>query len=386
VTEPPDHEQLQRAFARQVPTFDVTTALPGRVANLVRRRQRRRRAVVVAAAAVVVAAVAVPLSVLRSQPSGHGITPVTTPSTTPSTTPPTVPAGKPVACQGLDLANTATGTPVTVTVSSGDVTASLSGTARQTPLETGALTGAVLTVTVEKSLSRGALPLRRTMTVAPPAAPDTSPPPDGEILPSSLVPASTPTAPSTGGLCLGRFPGARLPTVLLGFTTGFAHCCTVVRAVAVTDSGLAPAVDDDLGNVGGLVEADGTEAMVVTADNAFAYQFGSFAGSGFPLKLLQFAGGRFVDITRQRPDLIAADATKWWTAFTTSADTAQQGYGGVLAPWVADECELGHEASAWATVNQLLQQGRLGPPSPWPDGAALVSQMKTFLKAHGYCP
>ncbi len=146
-------------------------------------------------------------------------------------------------------------------------------------------------------------------------------------------------------------------------------------------AGLSAAVDDNMGNPGAALEPDGDDAMIVTADNTFAYQFSSYAASGLPLKLLQFSRGRFVDITSQRPDLLAADAAKWWTAFN-----ADPGNGlGVLAPWVADQCALGQSTSAWATVDQLLAEGKLVGPAGWPEGSAYVEALKTFLAKEGRC-
>lgn len=58
---------------------------------------------------------------------------------------------------------------------------------------------------------------------------------------------------------------------------------------------------------------------------------------------------------------------------------------GILAPWVADECVLGQESSAWAVVNGLQAQHRLGGDAGWPSGAAYVSALRAFLTQHGYC-
>jgi hypothetical protein len=206
----------------------------------------------------------------------------------------------------------------------------------------------------------------------------------GAVIPwgLTLIPSS-PASPNSDALCLALFPGESEPTVVLGLDTGNAHCCTVVRAIALSSAGLAAAVDDNAGNPGAGLEPDSDDAMIVTADNAFAYQFSSFAFSGLPLKLLQFSGGRFVDITSQRPDLLTADASMWLKLFTTNAGS---GNGlGELAPWVADECSLGQSASAWAMVNQFEAQGKLTGPPQWPSGAAYVQALKTFLAKQGYC-
>ena len=130
------------------------------------------------------------------------------------------------------------------------------------------------------------------------------------------------------------------------------------------------------------MEAAGNDAVIVTADNAFAYKFASYAESAMPIKVLQFTAGRFVDVTRQDLGLVSADASNWWKAFNTNAP----GTGlGQLAAWVADECVLGQSTNAWSTVDQFETNGRLTGPAGWPEGAAYVQTLKTFLATQGYC-
>ena len=376
-----DGDRLRRELLRQAPVFDFGGSLPDKVSALVRRRQRRRRALAVGAAVAVVAAVAIPLSALRSTPVGERITPATTPpsssTTTPATSTPTTDVAlPPLSCDNLDLWTTPAGTAVTTTAALGDVTATLTGTALSSTTGSPELVHPRLSVAVGADrFSTTVAPLTGVGAVGPAAQADT-------VVPWSLLPPSSNTAPpNSDALCLARFPGGSAPTVLLGLTTDGAHCCTVVRALALSSAGIAPAVDDNVGNPAAVLEADGAHAMIVTADNAFAYQFASFAGSGMPLELQQFEGGRFIDITAQRPDLITADAAMWWRTFNADAGRGL----GVLAPWVADECALGLSSAAWTTVGQLEAEGKLVGESGSPTGAAYVQALKAFLAAHGYC-
>jgi hypothetical protein len=370
----PDHdelaEQLRQEFLRQAPDFDLHSSLPNTVSALVRRRQRRRVVLAIAGAAVVVAAVAVPLSALRSEPLGHRITPATSPTPRPTPTiPPAV--ASPLSCGIVDLRNTPPGTSVTTT-SLGSVTATLSGTT------VAGIGGQPGLKDAELSVSR-ADGGHFSESVSPPATATL-------VFPVSIAPVPTDatTTPQTGypgAVCLARFPGEALPTVLLGLFTGGAHCCFVTRAIALSSSGLAPAVDEALGNPHASLSPDGEHAVLVTADNAFAYAFSSYAASGLPVKVLQFRGGMFIDVTRQHPDLVAHDAARWWTAFNSNPGNGL----GVLAPWVADECSIGQSVNAWKTVDQLQAQGRLSGPSAWLQGAAYVQALKAFLPQHGYC-
>jgi hypothetical protein len=378
-------EQLRRELLAQAPQFDVGTSLPAKVDALVRRRQRVRVTLVVVAVAAVVAAVAIPLSSLRSAPLGGRITPVTTPtaptsSTTPSTpsttTPPAVATA--LSCNTLDLWSTPAGTVVSTSATLGPLTVTLAGTTVTTPSEEPTLSKPELTIAV----SNGA-------TFYEPVVPL---PPVGtavqanEVIPWSIAPvpadaASTPTMPNSDALCLAYFPGYSLPTLLLGLDTGGAHCCSVVRAITVSSTGLGPVVDEDVGNPAASLSPDGGDAVIVTADNAFAYAFASYAGSGMPVKVLTFTQGSFVDVTKQHLDLVSSDASTWWSSFTSNPG---QGLG-ELAAWVADECVLGQGTFAWTTIGTLQTQGKLSGPTGWPTGAAYVAQLKTFLAQHGYC-
>jgi len=114
-------------------------------------------------------------------------------------------------------------------------------------------------------------------------------------------------------------------------------------------------VSRDIGNAGVAVRADGDHALVVTADDAFADQFGPWASTGLPVTVVEFHNGAFTDATRQHLDLVTADAARWWAALT-GGNVIQLGQ---LAPWVADQCLLGQGTHAWATVNGLQVLHRL---------------------------
>jgi hypothetical protein len=366
-----DAEQLRQELRRQAPAFDMGSSLPDKVGALVRRRQRVKLTLAIAGAAAVLAAVAVPLSSLRSQPPGRPVTPATTPSATttpPATTPTTTPSAAvaPFACDSADLWNTPAGTAFSTRVTLGGVTVTLTGTTAATQSEDTALSNPQLSISV-----RGGGDF-----FEPVVPPDQT----TVVIPWSLAPSTSGVA-NSDALCLARFPGGGLPTVLLGLETDGAHCCTVVRAIAPSPTGLGPVLDDNLGNPAASLSSGGGYAQIVTADNAFAYEFASYAGSGLPVRVLQVDHSRFVDVTRQRLDLVTADASTWWSAFTTN-----RGNGlGLLAPWVADECVLGESTSAWTTVDGLQTQGLLSGPAGWPTGAAYVTALKAFLAQHGYC-
>ena len=186
-------------------------------------------------------------------------------------------------------------------------------------------------------------------------------------------------------LCVARFGGPQRETaVLLATYTGGNHCCTGIDAYVLGSGTSAPVqLVENIGNpLAGVIESDG-HAVIVTADNSFEYQFQSFAGSGTPLRVLEIRGNKFVSTTVEHLDWVSADGGYWWALFTDS----QAGQGlGALAAWVADECTLGNGAQAFNTLAQLEADGSLDSRyAGWPSGADFVSELRSFLAAHGYC-
>ncbi|HET6795397.1 MAG TPA: hypothetical protein VFH45_13190 [Acidimicrobiales bacterium] len=311
-----------------------------------------------------------------SPTSTTSTSPTTTALPTTSTTSSAAPSGDPLGCAGAaDFWTMADGTPVNLRATLGPVRATVTGT--KTTRGGPTLAGARLRLT-----SGGRVLIDQAI---PP--PRTDPPSDIGVMPQSIGPAQpvTPTADTTAAspLCLASFKGMATPTVVMGLTTGGAHCCTVVRAVPARAGGTASTVDRDLGNPGAELRAEGGHAVVVTADNAFAYEFTDYAGSGMPVRVLELGPTGFVDTTRGHLSMVASDADQWWSAFGEAS--AQHDGNGVLAAWVADECVLGRSSQAWATVDRLQAQGRLVGPSGWPSGSAFVRNLRGFLTAQHYC-
>ena len=170
----------------------------------------------------------------------------------------------------------------------------------------------------------------------------------GNIGATPVVTAATSTV-SGGPVCVARFAGQAAPTALVAFFTGGAHCCTIVRAYPPTTNGVGPPVDANLGDPGGRLMVVGDHAILLTSDDAFAYQFDSFAGSGLPIKVLDVRDGAFVDVTREHLDLVRTDAANWAGLMSGDANSRPT-HPASSAAWVADQC--------------LLGQG-IGPSPPW---------------------
>ena len=257
--------------------------------------------------------------------------------------------------------------PVRQQVTLGDTTAVLTGTSASDGVEPTALRNGVLTI------SRADLV---TVTLPITALPATTMV-DLFLLQTQAMNAEVDKA-GAGSLCLGRFTAGAAPVALLALTTGGAHCCFSVRAVP-SDGGTS--VDHDFGNYNPWLRQTASGPLLVSADNAFAFQFASFAGSGPPVQLFAFSGTAFTDVTRQHLDLVAEDARNYFALYN---DPSQPEKLGSLAGWTADECMLGKSAGAWAFVADQQQRG-LPDAAQYPGAGGYSAALRDFLAARGYC-
>jgi hypothetical protein len=241
------------------------------------------------------------------------------------------------------------------------------------------LTGTAATSTIGNELTLAGAALRLEAPGAPGLHQALAPPSGVDIIDLS----------SLGGaadqpLCLVRRAGSTWPTALVALSTGGAHCCSVVRSLAV-EHGSWRSTDHNLGNVGGRLEVLSGQAAIVTADNAFAYRFADFAASGLPLLVLEVRGRQLVDVSRRHLSLVGQDASYWWSA----AQADRPDPLGDLAAWTADECRLGRQEPSDRTLATLAAAGRLSPTgvaaTAWPTGEAYVRSVEAFLAARGYC-
>ncbi len=249
----------------------------------------------------------------------------------------------------------------------------LSGTSASDGVEPTELRGGVLTIT------RSGHPA----VTLPITAPASSPIVDLFILETQSEHAS-PDDETAGSLCLVRFGDGAAPVALIALTTGGAHCCITVRAVPA-DGGAA--LDRDFGNYGpwfrNVSNGPTTVPVLVTADNAFAYQFTSFAGSGPPVQLISWTGTAFADVTRRHLDVVRDDAQSFLAAYNDPTEPEKLGF---LTGYLADECVAGEATSAWDFVDQQWHLGRVSDLSDPTATTATEAAVRQFVVAHGYCP
>ena len=117
-------------------------------------------------------------------------------------------------------------------------------------------------------------------------------------------------------------------------------------------------------------------------DERFAYAFGSYADSLSPPVIWHWQAGKLVDVTRDLPAIVKANAKVAFRLFTPSKrrhdDIAARA---VLAAWTADQCLLGQSRQAFARLEAARTAGDLGTPKA---GARYIAQLRAFLKRGGY--
>lgn len=183
---------------------------------------------------------------------------------------------------------------------------------------------------------------------------------------------------SLAPLCIA-VPPSGLPTVYITGYAGAMTCCGVERAYYPTASETYASTDWDLGRGGATVESVSGTVVSVATNVDFDGKFSGGALTTAPVQILELRGGTFADVTRSYPDRIAADAQALQARYQGSP-----AYGFEILPaWAADECELGLQSSAFAT----LETYAIGTPqpSPYTSGGDYASQVEAFLRKEGYC-
>ena len=178
-----------------------------------------------------------------------------------------------------------------------------------------------------------------------------------------------------------------LPDVVLGLYSGGAHCCFIDLIVERRTPTRFTTVELFLGDPGARIERlpGSPYDAIVTADDAFAYEFTDYAASGLPLEIERLSNGHVRNVTRQYPTLIEKDAKVFLAAFRAQASTHYQDSVGVIAAWAADEYLLGRAAAANAFLRQQAAAGHLNSQLvPSLKGVAFIAHLHAFLKKQGY--
>jgi hypothetical protein len=176
--------------------------------------------------------------------------------------------------------------------------------------------------------------------------------------------------------------------VVLDLFTGGAHCCTIEQFFSFDPgTGTYIKTERDFGDpLVRIVDLRHNHRFQLsTRDDSFAYEFTAFAFSGLPIQILTFSHGRFKNVTRRFPKLIARDAALWLREFNRTAPS-YQGSTGLIAAWAADEDLLGHSKAVGRYLSQQAAAGHLksGAGNGLPSGKRFVAKLQRFLRHHGY--
>jgi hypothetical protein len=163
--------------------------------------------------------------------------------------------------------------------------------------------------------------------------------------------------------------------VVLTLWDGGADCCTVAFVYVHSTAVHSFVLDRQSFGVAGFALKDigrHRRPEFVTADNHFYCQFTDCASSGLPLKIFEFRGERFVDVTKSYPKLIAADAARWLSLYHKNPSRGL----GVIAAWAADEDNLGQTATVSTVLQREIAAGHLKQ--------RFVASLERFLATHHY--
>jgi subtilisin-like proprotein convertase family protein len=191
-----------------------------------------------------------------------------------------------------------------------------------------------------------------------------------------------------GALHVRDLDGDGEPEVVLDSYLGAAHCCwyTDVYRYLRRRRVYRPSVGF-WGNVSARLVDIGLDGRpeFQTADDRFAYVFTSFSGSSFPIRILRFDHGRFVDVTRRFPRLVRRDAAELYASYRSALRGSFPDVRGILAAWLADEYSLGRGPAGWRVLERAERRGELGrKPDGWATGKAYLRKLRAFLRRTGY--
>jgi hypothetical protein len=194
--------------------------------------------------------------------------------------------------------------------------------------------------------------------------------------------------PPRKSVAVSDLDGDGSPEVVLELYTGGAHCCTVAQIFSFdpATSGYTK-FEQNFGDPGyKLVDLNGDgRPEFRSADDRFAYAVASYAGSRLPIEIWRFQGGKLVDVTREFPALIRADARTNLHLFHKFAGRRNDDRAaGALAAWAADEYLVGKGKTVRAEFSSALRHHQLRNVGGLPSGRALIRAIDKLLSTAGY--
>ena len=130
--------------------------------------------------------------------------------------------------------------------------------------------------------------------------------------------------------------------------SGGAHCCTDIIIHHWQEDQFVQTAIEGLDGGGGKFTDLNQDGRIefITANNAFLYQFSSYAGSFPPTMIYQFKDRNLIDVTRNYPQELEATAWQMYQIFLESKQRNSE-LNGILAGYVAQKILLGEYEEGW---------------------------------------
>jgi hypothetical protein len=184
------------------------------------------------------------------------------------------------------------------------------------------------------------------------------------------------------GVVIRQLDGTGPPEVMLTLYSGGVHCCSETwiftgthRTKKVWGHFAAPKLRD--------VDGDGKPEFH-GLDTGFAYAFGAFASSRFPVKVWNYANGTINDVTSSFPAEVQADMAQQYAGFQECVSGGGEFSGecarGALAAYAADGYSLGQGDTAMAVVQQAVDAGQTDVSEP----DDFMAKLRDLLHQLGY--
>ena len=179
--------------------------------------------------------------------------------------------------------------------------------------------------------------------------------------------------------------------VLLDLYSGGAHCCVLTAFYRYdAKSAIYRRSVWDFHDAGyKVIDLDGDGRPELSSyDHRIGYMFAPYAFSVAPRQIWQWQAGELLDVTRDFPDAVRADARAALARYIRARQKRDRiAIRGALAGWTADQCLLGHAAQAWSRLETAHKAGELGKgprDMGYPAGRQYIDSLRAFLRKTGY--
>jgi subtilisin-like proprotein convertase family protein len=176
------------------------------------------------------------------------------------------------------------------------------------------------------------------------------------------------------------------PEVIVDLYSGGAHCCSITLILGWDARRARYRVKlSDWGNYGyRIVDLDRDGLPEFSAyDESFVYTFTSYAESAAPIQVWQYRNGLFIDVTRDFPAAIAADARSLLRTYDRYRGKKDSDVRAFAAAYAADLYQLGRANDAERFLATAAKRGELHGIDGL-RGLAFVADLKRFLRQSGY--